>query len=123
MTQEEKQLLLKDLCGRLPYEVNVHYQIDEETDTHKLHVSGDTVLKNYFDGTFILDGYKVYTSQIKPYLRPLSSMTEEEGKEFTEMFCDKRFCQMNDWFNEHHFDYRGLLKKGLVLEATDGMYK
>ena len=147
MTQEEKQLLLKDLCGRLPYEVNVHYQIDEETDIHKLHVSGDTVLKNYFDGTFILDGYKVYISQIKPYLRSMSSMTEEEIDEFKslfpfpngDMFVDNSgitVYEINgetylsylmlenviDWLNSHHFDYRGLIEKGLALEAPEGMY-
>ena len=48
MTREDKQLLLKDLCARLPYNVKVHYQIDEENETDSLHESGDGELKNYF---------------------------------------------------------------------------
>jgi hypothetical protein len=70
--------------------------------------------------------------QIKPYLRPMSSMTEEEYENFRETFkwfeqFDKLIFEWTyksyDWLNKHHFDYRGLIPKGLALEALENMYK
>lgn len=72
----------------------------------------------------------------KPYLRPLSSMNDKEQKEFAQFHCVK-LCpiivdrcltianesKMIDWLNSHYFDYRGLIEKGLALEASEGMYK
>jgi hypothetical protein len=79
--------------------------------------------------------------KIKPYLRPMSSMTDEEKRQYREL-CDEDIRQLTyvqtvhpglkyktschrsiDWLNAHHFDYRGLIEKGLALEAPEGMYK
>ena len=64
---------------------------------------------------------------IMPYLRPMSNMTEEEKKVYKEIsvcLCGEIVAKtMIDWLNEHHFDYRGLIEKGLALEAPEGMYK
>ena len=65
----------------------------------------------------------------KPYLRPMSSMTEEEKKELNNVLefqyysDDSCMCESTDWLNAHHFDYRGLIERGLALEAPEGMYK
>lgn len=135
MTQEEKQLLLKNLCARLPYGVIVQ----DRNGTHVL-MPGNTELG---------------TEYIKPYLRKMSSMTEEEKEEFRKLSdevvgsygpyhrefiahcvrlgikpgnpheCIDEYVDMNaiDWLNANHFDYRGLIEKGLALEAPEGMYK
>ena len=122
MTQEDKQLLIKDLCARLPYGVKLnvpHYYGDEDAIT-------------------TLDAFWLYDIQhgrkeIKPYLRSMLSMTEEEEKIFYDFLdfqaeyvsdadLDNK-TDMYDWLNEHHFDYRGLIEKGLTLEAPEGMYK
>lgn len=128
MTQEEKQLLFKDLCGRLPYGINGEiYLIDDElekmigkahpnpTELHPFNLN----LPNE-ESPFI----------IKPYLRPMSSMTEEEKSSFHNykywiLKGDVEHCTINmlDWLNSHYFDYRGLIEKGLALEAPEGMYK
>jgi len=118
LTIEDKQLLLKDLCARLPYGVKVQTPVmnDEITLT-----CGD--ISAYF---FNPDN-KVFP---KPYLRPMSSMTEEEKKEFsvlavgTHLFKGPLIPSYDtlDWLNAHHFDYRGLIDKGLALEAPKGMY-
>lgn len=120
MTREEKQLLLlKDLCARLPYGVKVDVSSVEEWKELTLT---PFILSNYYDDI----------EKIKPYLRPMSSMTDEEISEFqkrlkivqdveqTLHFCNT--VESIDWLNAHHFDYRGLIKKGLALEAPAGMY-
>ena len=123
MTQEDKNLLLKDLCARLPY--GVKFQ-GEDSNVYTLDAA------NYFT-------LQVEDVVFKPYLRPMSSMTEEEEEEYDEMFSNARRIHCNcvyydtvqeddipdfiDWLNEHHFDYRGLIEKGLALEAPEGMYK
>ena len=63
------------------------------------------------------------TMDIKPYLRPMSSMTEDEGVELDNTVIMGNYGDDADWLNAHHFDYRGLIKKGLALEAPEGMYK
>ena len=124
MTQEKKQLLLKDLCGRLPYEPHIYIKAG------KAHA--DIVL----NGTHIHDWMTVPSCQnitIKPYLRPMSSMTEEEINEFilisdTVLWLgDKKSTsilslEQIDWLNAHHFDYRRLIPMGLALEAPADMY-
>ena len=121
MNKENKELLCKDLCGRLPYHVRVKVWLkDGTTEEGQLDLE-----HNYADvllDAFYYDGIK----DIKPYLRPMDSMTEEEkidyqaffnydGVEYPEEYID--------WLNEHYFDYRGLIEKGLALEAPEGMYK
>ena len=111
MTQEEKQLLLKDLCARLPYGVKVHLVYDEDTEDIR-----EMGLGSLHD--IIFDN-----AEGKPYLRPMSSMSEEEWKEYNQIGKSFSFTDEVDWLNEHHFDYRGLIPMGLALEAPEGMYK
>lgn len=125
MNQKDKQLLLKDLCARFPYGVKVLDDLEEE-DTPL------TIISYEADDTFIDDdGWSHGIEHIKPYLRPMSSMTEEEKVEYCNLQDKFLYSsqypvtyayELFDWLNEHHFDYRGLIEKGLVLEAKDGMY-
>ena len=115
MTQAEKELLLKDLCARLPYGVIVQF---EGWNPEKLsEVNLNTNIYNGMGGLPL------------PYLRPMSSMTEEERIEYIEITHSQNWLIINnadkyvDWLNSHHFDYRGLIDKGLALEAPEGMYK
>lgn len=131
MTQEEKQLLLKELCARLPYGIIC----DRLGQSKKLlSVSPYKVYCLEFDnGEYMPGEYKV--EDIKLYLRPMSSMTNDEQKEFLHYASvfhnyliggnDSFYThyQMVDWLNAHHFDYRGLIEMGLALEAPEGMYK
>ena len=125
MTQEDKNLLLIDLCARLPYEIillspneKITYQTDGNTAAELL----------------VEEGWK-------PYLRPMSSMTDEEKKELLQIsnfdsdideiydsfihFIERNLIDIADianfidWLNEHHFDYRGLIKKGLAIKVTE----
>jgi hypothetical protein len=127
MTQEYKELLLRDLYARLPYGVIVL----KNKDLYRIRgVKDDFVIIKeravYGEKEFIT---KIET--VKPYLRPMSSMTEEEYKEskslneWTHLDDGTEVPCMNyvDWLNAHHFDYRGLIEKGLALEAPKDMYK
>lgn len=139
MTQEEKDLVIKDLCGRLPYGVKVdHFGIVKEL--LGIMSSSEIVMVGYD----INDYEDSVIEDIKPYLRPLSSMTEEEREELKAL-CDKdlsefaghimkghglshdglymfdKLRQLN-WLNKHHFDYRGLIEMGLALEAPEDIY-
>jgi len=124
MTKEEKELLLKDLCGRLPYGVLC------EIDFIDIPVKLETIIVNG-EYLFFDDGvYERYITQVKPYLRPMSSITEEEAAEF-EILSDKLLMEADntkiwnsvvDWLNEHAFDHRGLISMGLALEAPEDMY-
>lgn len=147
MTQKEKQLLLQDLCVRLPYGVmaNVQYKDGDGWKTEDRRILGI-----YEDGQVYLDCVYTTVDYIKPYLRSMSSMTEEELKELNEKYGNiayffmqeppyyhglqaqhsdigsieiSEFSEIYDWLNVHHFDYRGLIEKGLALEAPEGMYK
>ena len=123
MTQEEKQLLLKDLCARLPYGVYVD-AYSWQKDTPKLLVE---CVPEYVGEEIVVKGLAGRHSikEIKPYLRSMSSMTEEEKGEYFNSYDWEYFEEGTpfDWLNEHHFDYRGLIEKGLALEAPEGMYK
>ena len=83
----------------------------------------DTELTPYhLDGL----GYNAEYRYLRPYLRPLSSMTEEEKFMYFQLSECKSIggkAEFIDWLNAHHFDYRGLIEKGLALEAPEGMYK
>ena len=137
MTNEEKQLLLKDLCARLPYGVKVENTSFSEPQIHTLfgRVSDDEflMLETYKsvggeDYRRVTDEvhYTGYLERVKPYLRPMSSMTEEEKLEYVVVWDSRQPylpTEAMDWLNAHHFDYRGLIEKGLALEAPEGMYK
>ena len=137
MTQEDKELLLKDLCARLPYEVKIEmtwWVMDEGTCL-------STTLEPDHIEQILND--EVGNAEIKPYLFPLSSMTEEQCYKFYCRFVENEIdyndfkkyyfdgCSWNkvltlisdcgdiiDWFNKNHFDYRGLIEKGLAIDAT-----
>ena len=125
MTQKDKELLLKDLCARLPYrpKVKVLHIWNEEKGVEEDIV--DTVYcvfpEGYINTETIVSDMPL-NDNIVLYLRPMSSMTEEEYQEFgydALRYTPREF----DWLNEHHFDYRGLIERGLALEAPDDMYK
>ena len=117
MSQEDKKLLLTDLCGRLPYGVICLMHKANGNDCNISIVGGDIDL---FSHQFI---------NIKPYLRPMSSMTEEEEKEYINIDNLSYTCPMDyahfptfkriDWLNAHHFDYRGLIERGLAIAVTE----
>ena len=121
MTQEDKELLLKDLCARLPYKVIAsYYGSDEERRCYDT-VEGIDVTCTESEVT--IGQYGLHIDAIKPYLRPMSSMTEEEHIEYYQHIVLINSVERYDWLNANHFDYRGLIDKGLALEAPDGMYK
>lgn len=130
MTQEEKEILFKDLCARLPYHTRVKVWLkDGTTEEGALdleHNYGD-VLRDAF--------YYDKIVKIKPYLFPLSSMTEEQYNEFFSYYHNIEMAEVKasgdylkaayigddakySWLNENHFDYRGLIEKGLAIDAT-----
>lgn len=141
MTQEEKELVLKDICTRLPY--GVHVEISWEYSKTDVYTSSeyyefpniDSLLNIFWDEKCI---------SIKPYLRPMSSMTKDEQEELTEFMKEVKctdegiFLPGNitgyvihysfmekviNWLNKKGFDYRGLIPMGLALAAPEDMYK
>ena len=143
MTQEDKELLFKDLCARLPYKVKCQIAFDEE-DIHieTLESVSPTMLFNQVTTS----GSVVSIENVKPYLRPMLSMAEEEREEWADLFI-KPICELEQYFDEKEaqymapvlfgkshsisadwllskgFDVRGLIPKGLALEAPEDMYK
>jgi len=136
MTNEEKQLLFKDLCGRLPHKVRckcVNGLGGGKTEKGVLKYVGNCygVISNYYEDVPLHSGlvnnvfYPI--ENIKPYLRPMSSMTEEEKKTIQSFFPSgldtlEEFTDYIEWLNENHFDFRGLIKRGLAIEAPEDMY-
>jgi hypothetical protein len=134
MTQEDKALLFKDLCARLPYGVMFPFHMDEDSNHKECDTAATIDTINEFGVEFSYDenGYeREWTCplcDVKPYLRPMSSMTEEEWEDFyhNRIPFDGHGLESEatdiDWLNAHHFDYRGLIEKGLALEATEKIY-
>lgn len=118
MTQEQKELLLKDLCARLPYKVKVqdtYYKSFEPAPIWLLDLNIQKVRM------FADEGYQSI-EYIKPYLFPLSSMTEEQKSQYsfflTRIIDGYDSSLLIDWLNKNHFDYRGLIPMGLAIDAT-----
>ena len=115
MTQADKKLLLKDLCARLPYGVKIQVPYEDGSGYFD-----ETVWEVNNDGPFHVNGWGIEYEYVKPYLFPLSSMTEEQKEErkgYTIVgggWTNDGF----DWLNKNHFDYRGLIPKGLAIDAT-----
>ena len=115
MTQEQKDLLLKDLCGRLSHGVKVEY----ENETFDVEYVCPMYEEVKFD---IPETWTIGVSEVKPYLFPLSSMTEEQNLEYLST-CrgGNSYCPTSktfDWFDKNHFDYRDLIPMGLANDAT-----
>ena len=140
MTQEQKDLLLKDLCARLPYGVKV--QVDLQSDTYSPIVCKVCSIECAEIGSTFIgvetspDTYNEFREFLcKPYLFPLSSMTD--GQIYQSPFgyatldairqddiwstitigC-KEYNDIVDWLNKNHIDHRGLIEKGLAIDAT-----
>ena len=144
MTQSDKELVLKELCARLPYGIVINVG-DKDLKLDKKHQCigvlypedcSDEFNERHNNASFyiVISGC-YYGEEIKPYLRPMSSMTEEERKEYNDIVkntidfydCPKSdsVCFLSvviDWLNKHYFDYRGLIQMGLALEAPKDMY-
>lgn len=140
MKQEDIDLLKKDLSSRIPYGLKVQIEFnwfDEQRSTSATMrgVNGNFVVYDSFAGE-----EETIITKIKPYLRPLSDMTDEEKEELSstvlkfelEHISNEYGFTVNaakgstfeiDFYNSHHFDYRGLIPKNLALEALEGMYK
>lgn len=140
MTQEDKELLLKDLCARLPYGVKLGFYASATKQTYICTLLGlepqedEPVIAKTENGSFYM-----LAGNVKPYLFPLSSMTDEQCEELKQEYCNiacenikKMFANPDeshlyssksssfeiDWLNKHHIDYRGLIEKGLAIDAT-----
>lgn len=147
MTEEQKKLLLIDLCGRLPYGVVLN--IEDITDIYDQKLLGISLNHGhciYINGLSVdNNGYDPYAT-IKPWLFPLSSMTKEQKKELEDMGWSFDNFEINNtvectgpcrqyvahtdcsalvnWLNKNHFDYRGLIEMKLAIDATRmGIYK
>lgn len=143
MTQEERNLLIQDLCGRLPYGVIAKKEYTFVFTNGTISKSKKIEKLDLEDIDYLISGDNC-VDVLKPYLRSLSSMTESE-KEELKILCDKDLSEFAghlmkghglsrdglymfdklrqlDWLNKRHFDYRGLIDKRLALEAKEGMY-
>ena len=130
MKQDDKELLLRDLCGRLPYGVKVKTLIKEPYTLKGLFDTEYGGVMGCLLGKFVPNNISPKTvnyplEQFKPYLFPLSSMTEEQYGEYTDMgysVTERWWSMANyhqiDWCNKNHFDYRGLIENGLAIDAT-----
>ena len=140
MTQKDKELLLKDLCARLPFSVKLLVPSWDEREMEYVDrvdilysVNGDGYIHT------LSEDYNFDIEDVKPYLFPLSSMTEAQQEEFDRIYADDMQVVANnlknrldgksyetnlghyrhiDWLNANHFDYRGLIEKGLAIDAT-----
>ena len=117
MTREQKDLLIKDLCGRLSHGVKCKIlETNEVKILGSIQYDGENTLFDFWeDDQKIQYGYQLYLSEFKPCLLPISSMTEEQDKEFMNIQIGYPSV---DWFDKNHFDYRGLIEMGLVDDAT-----
>ena len=136
MTQEDKEILIQDLCGRLPYGVKAY--IKNWSNLDRKYYEGvytvesiDPSLNTIFADSErscveVIVGYDDY--EIKPYLLPMSSMTEEQKVIYGDLCysiiqslaknIQSELNELINWLNAHHFDYRGLIEKGLAIDAT-----
>ena len=159
MEQEDKKLLLIELFAKLPYGVKVCIKLPNHQKKIFEEQIGDLIELTRQGGYLVKSkgiDYRSFNLDIKPFLRSMSSMTEEEAKEisilygikdilstkitdeYIEVVVDDNVCstekrtiwyneivssiEILDWLNAHHFDYRGLISKGLALEASEEMY-
>lgn len=123
---DNKQIFLHDLCTRLPYGVKVKRPDNGSYDyVSAIDVDADTL-------TCVYNGYTDKIEKFIPYLRPMSSMTEEEKEEYCQLQAKFLLSaqypvtdayEIFDWLNRKMFDYRGLIPQGLALEAPEDLYQ
>lgn len=153
MTKEDKELLLKDICARIPYGVKIlhegwNYEWDDELSTVERVVGIDEnfiytkVIDTHTSEEYRDDRHPISTFDDKLFLRPMSSMTEEEKRHISKMMCLRTYDDgvvhdmtypvytpyyvMEDclsYLRSIHVDYSGLIEKGLALVAPEGMYQ
>ena len=123
--KEQDKMLLKDLCGRLPYGVKVRCKLE--------YLKFDAIVQGiYDDGNMVVQPDKsqyseiVDTSEIKPYLLPMSSMNDHQQEEYDALvqniedkFKPWKCANLIDWLNKHHFDYNDLIGMKLAIDATN----
>ena len=124
MTQEDKELLLRDLSARLAFHCRVFYEYVDDLDNKTY---GYSLTLN----TWCIDEFNADKAVVKPYLRPMSSMTEEEEEEYHKTMAwsgdilNEKIgiwvptINSSDYLIAHHFDYRGLIPKGLAIAVTE----
>ena len=136
MTQEQKELLLKDLCARLPY--GVKFVIDNGQNNVRTLTGIDEAIpyEDWQMCAFARGMSAIPIEDIKPYLFPLSSMTEEQKQEYTyivnyissddtenwkegEFIYVEQFSQLMHFYHINHLDYMGLIPMGLAIDATE----
>ena len=141
MAQKNEELLLKDLSSRLSYGVKIHIDSPKYGELigilYAVYPTEERVIVDELDKAIApinvrCGGFKIKENKVKPYLRPMSSMTEEEKIESLEFAWEDDYGRLAsyeenipkyiDWLNKKMFDYRGLIEKGLALEAYKGMY-
>ena len=138
MGQEDKEILIRDLCGRLPYGVKAYIKNWSKLDrkyyegiytVESIDPSLNTIVADSERSSVeVIVGDDDY--EIKPYLHPMSNMTEEEWEDYQKIrMIDWVHGDINgtfinaglivDWLNARHFDYRGLIENGLAIDATN----
>lgn len=137
MTKQDKELLLKDISARLPYGVKCYaYQSKIDGNDCECYGTFEGVLyeRFYLSDRVSVNGGKTYDNyylEVKPYLRPMSNMTEEEQEIYNNMtyvegerYISSEICSnVINFLNAYHFDYRGLIPMGLAIEAPESIYK
>ena len=136
MTQEEKELLIKDLCARLPYGVKLQKTYEEcnSLELRSFDIDNDKLVFYKYKGEVLTicdtDSIERFGQiKYKPYLFPMSSMTDEQKRAYNMMSLDADWVSnphysvpaynVLDWLNENHLDYRDLIGKGLAIDATN----
>lgn len=114
MTQKEKELLLKDLCVRLPYGVKVNNEIQGDFTLYGICENLVFVRNEVCHIDFSIEN-------VKPYLVPLLNMTKEQQIDLSKFVANGVYTEniVYDWYNKNHFDYRGLIQMGLANDATN----
>lgn len=129
MTQEDKMLLIKDLSSRLPYAVHVQHisgfsGILRNISIYHKYDENDNIYDAICYTDFLGDEDSITIEHFKPYLFPLSSMTDNQKQEYqyiTERWMHDPSYSISDsidWLNKNHFDYRNLIDKNLAIDAT-----
>ena len=122
-TERDERII--GLSGYLPYGVKMYIKPSLETGEEGVD---NEPLESMDLGYNVYNTYSVYPEDIKPYLRPMNSMTEEEREKYHFYINEQKLygtlsIKMFDWLNEHKFDYRGWIEKGWALPAPERMYR